>query len=573
MEEILSNRTQKTPKKIQKGQNGLILENIEIGPFSGLTSTTDQRKKSVKFRVSTRRRNQSTPHLTATNFGLNHQTPKNPEIDLKTHYRGESYDYSTTKASQTSQKRQKTGSFVHIKSDRPKRKKPEKVVDILWQDIRGSNAAKNNLQRSAMTIILPNSVKSAKKVSSFSSASPGPTLDYLRSRATMQASKGSKRVASRYLIDSASTRVPSKMRSKISRLRPIPAQNRLKIPPSASQNPAMAATPRIKTTPRAHPRRQSVLINQAIASARAPQDISISSKPWTQYLESLNLAAKHQKGQKSPNHPNQKNRNFSSKIAQKTSPKQVYRTQSKNLGDEFELDVEKVTPGQTIAKSVFRAVKEYKQKEMRKKGFTAVLKHRRRKKELWRTRHPDYKKLEKDIFKKTKILNQEDEAYWNGIDRRYKRSLGETTFREINQDCSRVQNRTFWSHIDFLDHLFGKRNKYIPKTKEFFKKEGFDNFIKQYKFLLESTKVKELKSFDRFLKQKTEMKNFQHEMKNYNDLLSYMNKFSGLKDIYEEDVMEYCRDFDVRELEPHLSAIIPNKRYNEERAEMSLKYN
>lgn len=139
-----------------------------------------------------------------------------------------------------------------------------------------------------------------------------------------------------------------------------------------------------------------------------------------------------------------------------------------------------------------------------------------------------------------------------------------------------AQKFTFENFVLLLQSLHGHQNDQILRSIKYFKKTDFESFLKEYKFLLDSTKIKELIRYEKYLRKKVDNEEYKEGYKELSETISKYNIITGLKNIYDDEKLFNDRDFDVGTLEPRQLKIIEeelrDKFFMRKRTKLDLKF-
>jgi hypothetical protein len=200
--------------------------------------------------------------------------------------------------------------------------------------------------------------------------------------------------------------------------------------------------------------------------------------------------------------------------------------------------------------NILKQIKQFRKLKKRSNAFYKVLNKKRKRKKMWKIRNPDYQKLKTKIYKQSVTNLIKPTEYFTKMDKIYKKKLGLAKYQEMMKLKQRVQKATFEAHRRTLQNIFGAQNNFIKKSKKFFKGESLEEYIKEYKYLLESTKVKELKNFDHYLQEKAALESYKEGMKSLDKMLDDCNNITGLEAAFENIFIDEERDIHVWDLEP-----------------------
>lgn len=117
--------------------------------------------------------------------------------------------------------------------------------------------------------------------------------------------------------------------------------------------------------------------------------------------------------------------------------------------------------------------------------------------------------------------------------------------KELKEKRLKVQKFTYDNFIMLLQSLHGHQNEEIMRSIKFFSEKDFKSFIKEFKYLLESTKVKELIKFRKYLKAKVDDAEYKEGYDQLTEAIKKFNKITGMKRVYDEEKMIRERDFEV----------------------------
>lgn len=197
--------------------------------------------------------------------------------------------------------------------------------------------------------------------------------------------------------------------------------------------------------------------------------------------------------------------------------------------------------------SVKEELKHFKKKRMKQHAFKTVVDKKIKLKEDHKRMNPNYDKLKNEIF--LKGIEYKKDKFFDNIDKKYKKKIGVSTVDKLKEKHQNIQKFTFENFVMLLQSLYGHKNKEIIRSIRFFRENDFDSFIKEFKFLLESTKHKELIKFEKFLRTKINDEEYKEGYRGLATSINRYNIITGLRQVYDNEKLFQSRNFDVWTLE------------------------
>lgn len=223
--------------------------------------------------------------------------------------------------------------------------------------------------------------------------------------------------------------------------------------------------------------------------------------------------------------------------------------------------------------SIKQEMKIFKKKKEKQNVFKKILGKKKKKKQIWKQRNPDYEDLKRKIYS-TEVEYKTDD-YLEKVEKKYLKKLGSSCIENLKKKGEITQKFTFDNFVLLLQSLYGDINPEILRSIKFFKRKDFDSFIKEFKFLLESTKIKEMIKYDDYLRSKISDEDYKNSYKSLAETIEKYNINTGLKNVYDKEKEFGNRDFEVGDLsEIQLKNIKKNEKkdFFRKRTKLDMKY-